>query len=560
MNFQNDTTKPALKIIPIGGTTTVQKNMYVYESGNDILVMDCGVGFPDLFTPGVDVILPDFTYILERREKVRGIVITHGHDDHRSALPYLLKEYPFEVYAAPFVKALIDNQLEEFTNLTTRNINAYDADKPFQLGVFRLTPFRVNHSIPDTLGFAIDTPQGRCFHVADYKFDWSPVMGKPFEIQKAAMLAGESPNGVLAMLSDCLGSTTEGFSRTEKVIGETFDQIIGDSKGKQVFITTLSSNISRIKQAIEVSLKHGRKIVPAGRSVRDTMRIARDFGYIDFPDNIFVDERESSQFPQDKLTYIITGSYAQKNAGLVRVASGEHKAIVIENEAVVIFSADPIPNSVGAVNMMIDELYLKGAEIYYSQIQDNLHVSGHGLQGDMILLANVVKPKYFIPIGGNVKHMRAYSELMGTLGIDEKRVLQLIDGQSVVFKNGEMKFGDKLNLREIYVDGNLVGDVGAQIIDERIQMSSNGIVVVMMSQDKIDIVTRGFIFIKESKDLIEKAKLIAKKSFDKNSAKKAAANDKKSHYQVLRRVEMDLATYFFKETGREPLVVINTTK
>ena len=549
MEFKDKANKPALKIIPLGGTTTVQKNMYVYECGDEIIVMDCGVGFPDLFTPGVDVIIPDFSYILERREKVKGIVITHGHDDHRSAVPYLLREYKFPVYAAPFVRALIQKSLEEFTNLETYNINAFDPDKSFSLGSFTLHPYRVNHSIPDTLGFAIDTPQGRVFHNTDYKFDWSPVMDKPFDIQKAARLASEPIDGALALLSDCLGSTTDGYSRTERIIEETFDEIISNSTGKQVFITTLSSNISRINQAIQVSLRYGRKIVLAGRSVRDTINIARDFKYIDYPENFFIDEREAHKFPQGQLTYVITGSYGQKGSGLVRVAVGEHKSITLEKNAVVIFSADPIPNAVSAVNVIIDELYIRGAEIYYSQIQDNLHVSGHGLKGDMLLLANVIKPKYFIPIGGNVKHMRAYSELMETMGISPDRVFQLLDGQSVVLKNNQCKLGDKIKLRDVYVDGTIVGDVGTQVLDERIQMANNGMVVITINKDQIEIITRGFVFVKESKSLIEETRREVKKILEKSAGKE--------NKNLPRKIELDLARYLNKKTGRDPLVVVN---
>lgn len=549
MEFKPNINKPALKIIPLGGTTTVQKNMYVYESGDDIIVMDCGVGFPDLYTPGVDVIIPDFSYILDRRQKVKGIVITHGHDDHRSAVPYLLREYKFPVYAAPFVKALIQKSLEEFTNLETYNINAFDPDKSFSLGCFTLHPYRVNHSIPDTLGFAIDTPQGRVFHNTDYKFDWSPVMDKPFDVQKAARLATELPTGALALLSDCLGATTDGHSKTERIIEETFDEIVSNSTGRQVFITTLSSNISRINQAIQVSLKYGRKIVLAGRSVRDTINIARDFKYIDYPENFFIDEREAHKFPQGQLTYIITGSYGQKGSGLVRVATGEHKAIILEKNAVVIFSADPIPNAVSAVNMMIDELYIKGAEIYYSQIQDNLHVSGHGLRGDMLLLANLIKPKFFIPIGGNVKHMRAYSELMESIGIAPDRVFQLLDGQSVIFKNNTCKLSDKIKVRDVYVDGTIVGDVGTQILEERIQMANNGMVVVNISTQEIEIITRGFVFIKESKALLEEAKKEVQKILQKTAGKE--------NKNLPRKIELDLARYLNKKTGRDPLVVVN---
>lgn len=541
--------KPALKIIPIGGTTTVQKNMYIYECGNDIIVMDCGVGFPDVFTPGVDVIIPDFTYVLENRHKVRGIVITHGHDDHRSSLAYLLKEHAFDVYAAPFVKALIENSLEEHTNLKTRTIHAFSPDQSFQLGVFKFTPFRVNHSIPDTLGFAIDTPQGRVFHNSDYKFDWTPVMDKPFEVQKAARLAGEPPEGVLALLSDCLGSTTDGYSTTERVIQSTFEKIMADSQGKQLFITTLSSNISRIQQAINASIKYGRKVVLSGRSIRNTMSVARDMGYIDFPDDVFVDDRKAFKQNQGKLTYIITGSYGQKGSGLVRVAIGDHSTITLEKGAVVIFSADPIPNSVGAVNMMIDEMYLKGAEIYYSDIQDNLHVSGHGIRGDLTLLANIVRPRFFIPIGGNVKHMRAYSEMMEGQGIDPNRVLQLLDGQTVIFENGQVKYGEKLKLKEVYVDGNLVGDVGTQVIEERLQMANDGMAVVVIAGDKIDVVTRGFVFVKESKRLLDGAKAVAKKILD------GSRTDDKKKASMAKRIEQEVGSYFFKETGRNPLIV-----
>lgn len=545
--------RPPLKIIPIGGTTTVQKNMYVYESGNDIVVLDCGVGFPDLYTPGVDIILPDFTYILENRHKVRGIVITHGHDDHRSSIPYLLKEHAFDVYAAPFVRALIQNALEEHTNLKTNTIKTFDPDQSFQLGVFKFHPFRVNHSIPDTLGFAIDTPQGRVFHNSDFKFDWSPVMDKPFDVQKAAVLAAEPKEGVLCLLSDCLGATTEGYSTTERKIQSTFEKILDESKGKQVFITTLSSNISRIQQAIEASKKYGRKIVLAGRSIRNTISVAREFGYIDYPDDMFIDERRAGRHNQGKLTYIITGSYGQSGSGLVRVALNTHKTIKLQKNAAVVFSADPIPNSVGAVNMMIDELYLQGAEVYYSEIQDNLHVSGHGLRGDQTLLANIVKPKYFIPIGGNIKHMRAYSEMIQDLGIEGHRILELLDGQAVIFENGQAKFGERLRLKEVYVDGTLVGDVGTMVLEDRLQMANDGMAVVAVKGNNVEIITRGFVFVKESKNLINKAKDLAKKLVEENKGREK----KLSGQSLEKRVEQEVSSLFEKETGRNPLVVVN---
>ncbi|OGC52342.1 hypothetical protein A2982_03680 [candidate division WWE3 bacterium RIFCSPLOWO2_01_FULL_39_13] len=537
---------PPLKIIPIGGTTTVQKNMYVYECQNDIIIMDCGIGFPDMETPGVDISIPDFSYVLENRDKVRGVVITHGHEDHRGSIAYLLKEYKFQVYAVTFVKKLIEQSLEEFTNLGNVKINTLDPNQPLQLGCFRLHPFAVNHSVPDTYGFAIDTPQGRIFHNTDFKFDWSPVMGKPFEIQKAAKLASEAPGEVLALLSDCLGSTTEGYSKSEKDIQTTFETILADSKKRQVFITTISSNISRIQQAINASVKYGRKVVLSGRSIRQTMEVAREMNYISSPDNVFVDERNSSKYNQSEITYIITGSYGQKNSGLWRVVAGEHKSIKLSENPVVIFSADPIPNSISTVNILIDELYIKNADVYYSEIQNNLHVSGHGIKGDLSLLANIVKPKYFIPIGGNIKHMRAYSDMMQEQGVEKNRILELLDGQAVIFENNTVKMGKKLRLKDVYVDGTLVGDVGTKVLDERMQMANHGMAVVVIEGSNVEVITHGFIFVKESGLLIDKTKKLVKESINV----KVKGGDRKKY------IEKTLQRFFFEETGRNPLVSV----
>ncbi len=564
VNSKFDVNKDPLKIIPIGGTTTVQKNMYIYESGNDIIVIDCGIGFPDLETPGVDIIIPDFSYILNNRDRVRGIVITHGHEDHRSSLPYLLREHKFDIYAMPFVKKLIEKALEEYTDIDNVNIREINPDQSFRLGRFVLHPFRVNHSIPDTLGFAIDTPQGRIFHNTDFKFDWTPVMDKPFEVQKAAKFASEPKEGVLALLSDCLGSTSDGYATSEKYIQKAFEEILEKEKGKQVFITTVSSNISRIYQAIEASLKYGRKVVISGRSLRNTIEVARAEGYIDFLEENFVDENKAYKYNQSELTYIITGSYGQRNAGLARVAYDDHKYIALEDDAVIIFSADPIPTSVMLVNALIDQLYSRGATVYYSEIQDNLHVSGHGIRGDLTLLAQIVKPKYFIPIGGNIKHMRAYANLMQEQGFDKNSVFQLLDGQPVIFENGKARVGEQLKLRDVYVDGSLVGDVGANILSERIQMGTGGIVVVPIVGEKISIITKGFVFEKMSKDLLQEAETVVKnrlKELRKESQE--IAKDKKSKKGGLdkkvieQKIERTLSKYFMKKTGREPLVFVS---
>lgn len=547
-NFKPQGNKPSLKIIPIGGTTTVQKNMYVYESGNDIVVFDCGIGFPGMEEPGIDIIIPDFSYILKNRNKVRGIVITHGHEDHRSSLPYLLKEHKFDVYAVPFVKALIEKSLEEHKEVADYKVKTFNPEDTFSLGVFTIHPFRVNHSIPDTLGFAIDTPQGRVFHNTDFKFDWTPVMDKPFEIQKAASLAAEPKEGVLALLSDCLGITSNGYARSESDIENTFKELLSDSVGKQVFITTVSSNISRIKQAIDASLKYNRKVVISGRSLRNTIEVAREIGYIDFPEDIFVDERKAHSYKQDKLTYIITGAYGQKGSGLWRVAFNDHKQISLEEGGAIIFSADPIPTSMMSVNALINELYARNAVVYYSEIQDNLHVSGHGSSGDILLLANIVKPKYYIPIGGNIKHMRAYSEAMQERGIEEKNILQLLDGQAIIFENGQVRLGDRLKLKDVYVDGSIVGDVGNAVLEDRIQMGDDGMVVIVINKDNIEIVSRGFVFVKTSEKLINDTRSVVKKCL---SNKDNTKQDK-----IRYKIENEVSRFLYKQTGRKPLVLV----
>ena len=352
----------------------------------------------------------------------------------------------------------------------------------------------------------------------------------------------EPQEGVLALLSDCLGSTSEGFTESESKIQETFEKVLKNSRDKQVFITTISSNISRIQQAINAAEKFGRKVVLSGRSIRNTIEIAKHLGYIKEAKDTIIDERDAHNHNQETLVYVITGCYGQKEAGLWRVALGEHKSITISEKSVVIFSADPIPNSVSAVNSLIDELYLKGVDVYYSEIQDDLHVSGHGGQGDMVLLANIVRPKYFIPIGGSIKHMRAYANLIDANGFDKKNVAQLLDGQSIVFKDGKAGLGDRLKLKEVYVDGNLVGDVGASVLKDRIQMANHGMVAVVIHGKTVEIITRGFVFIKGSKRLLESAKNVIQKSINEGRDEK--------------KIENKLQQFLFKETGREPIVVV----
>ncbi|HUS52067.1 MAG TPA: ribonuclease J [Candidatus Bathyarchaeia archaeon] len=438
----------SLEIVALGGWGRVNQNMFVYEGKKDILIVDCGVDFPDDPSSGVEVIVPDVSYLKTKRDKIRGVIITHGHLDHFGALPFILPQIGNPpVYATNLVKGFIQSRLAEFPGLTSR-LHLIDPDKePFRLGSFEITPFRVNHSVPDSLGLCLKTPVGKIFHVSDFKFDFTPVDNKVFQIKKAAQLA--SPE-VLALVSDCLGAVTPGFTSSEKEIEKIFSQIISEAR-EQVFVTTVSSNISRLQQAIRVSLKHNRKIVILGRSIEEKIKVARKLGYLNLREEDVIFPQKANRLPRGRLTYLIAGSYGQPSSALARLASGDYK-VRLKKGAVVIFSADPAPpGSKETVNALVDKLTLRGAKVYYYDIQENLHVSGHGSAGDIRLLFALVKPQYFIPIGGDPRHIRAYSFLAQETGVKDERILELFNGEVVQFYQKNAQVIKRLRVKSIPV-------------------------------------------------------------------------------------------------------------
>jgi ribonuclease J len=544
--------KHDLKIIAIGGTTDVQKNMFVYEYGNDIIVFDCGIGFPGRDAFGVDLILPDFTYILQNINKVRGLIITHGHEDHFGATPYLLKEVRIPIYCAKIVSEFLKNRLKEKNLLEGTSFNIINPDGPaLNLGAFKIDYFRVNHSVPESLGFCINTPQGVVFHVPDYKFDWTPMMDKQFDIPKAMRLAQP---GVLAMLSDCLGATADGFTHSEKEIQKTFNDYISQATG-QVFVTTMSSNISRIRMVVDASFACGRRVVIGGRSMEQTVETARRLGYMTYPKETFVSVHHCQSVDQSKITYIVAGCYGQQESALGRIARDEHKYIKMRQGSTVIFSADPIPGTVDLVNELIDKLTLSGAEVIYSAVQENLHVSGHGSQGDHILLASLIRPKYHIPIGGTISLMRAYSNNMARLGIHQENVLEMLEGDSVVLSGGNAYKHKEVETHNVYI-GSHVDVVSPVVLKDRKVLSEDGIFVAILKFDKeknsfldsVQIVSRGFVYMKESKDLILRA--------EKLILAVIAKHKKKNDWTLIKEeVEQSLYKFFQKATGHTPLIL-----
>jgi len=543
-----------VKLIPIGGTTNVNKNMYVYETENEILIVDCGIGFPDADMYGVDIVIPDFSYVIERSEKVIGILLTHGHEDHIGAVPYLLAHINVPVYGTKLVLGFLREKFKEH-NIDKSVLKIIDPDIPnFKIGSFNITPFRVNHSVPDSLAYGIKINNNLIIHVSDFKFDWSPVMDKPFEVGKLAKLADENPT---LLLSDSLGSSTSGYTRSERVLGETFQMAMEKNEGKQIIVTTVSSNISRIQQVIDSAIKHRRKVVIIGRSIKTNVEVARTLGYLNSPVSVFVDEKEISKYKDENLVYIMTGAYGQSESALGRIASATHKNIKIQDDSIVIFSADPIPGSFNQIDAMIDKLTLLGAEVWYKDVQENLHVSGHGASGDITMLAAIAKPKYFMPIGGTIKSMRAYTNLVSKLGHNKENFFELSEGQSLLIENGNVRLGEVYKIGSVFIDGNRQKSLDPIVIKDRQQLADDGIVAIAIPfnsktqkvSGKIEINSRGFVYMKESKGLIHNATQKVEKVILLNK-------DKLSDWNFIKQeVDKELGKFFYKETGRNPVIL-----
>lgn len=541
-----------LKFIALSGTTGATENLYVYEYGNDMIVVDCGVGFPDPEMLGVDLVIPDFDYIIKNKNKLRGIVITHGHEDHLGALPFLFREgINAPVYATRLTAAFIEDKLADYGVKGVR-VNVIDPDRNIatKLGVFNVHPFRVSHSVPDAAGMAIETPEGMAFHVPDYKFDWTSVDHKPFDVSKAVSLASK---GVLMLASDALGSTNVGHTESEAVLAERIEQVVTKATGR-IFFTTISSNISRMQQAIDAAAKMNRKVAFVGRSMEAKAEIAKRLGYLKYPSNIEVHARKGSKLPKNQILYIISGCYGQNGSALYRVAHDDHRFLDIEKGDTVIFSADPAPpGSKQKVDYLVDKLLGMNINVHYYDLQEDLHVSGHGSQEDIKLLFGLIKPKYFIPIGGTVRHMRAYSLIAKDMGYKQENVFELMPGDSVEFSKGSARKGKPIFVKSVLVDGLGVGDVGNVVLRDRQILSQEGFVIAVAqyakSESKVlekpEIISRGFVFEKASKNVLENA-----------SAKVMGEIKQGMTSEQIKSVMVDvLEKHFFEEIGRRPMIL-----
>lgn len=543
-----------LKFIALSGTTSVTENLYVYETDNQMMVVDCGVGFPDLEMPGVDLVIPDFSYIVRNKKKLSGILISQAHEDHTGALPFLLHEVNVPIWAPPLVAEFLKDKFSDY-NIKNFKINVFNPDyQNFGISSFEIYPFRVTHSVPDTVGFAIDTPAGRIFHVPEHKMDQNPVDGKPFDIERAEKLASEKP--VLFLASDCLGANKPGFTKGEREIETNMQKIMENARGA-IFSTAISSNISRFQQMISVAQKLKRKVVLVGRSIQKKIEIAYNMGYMIFPSDLIISSSQADKLPRNKLLYIVSGCYGQVGSSLYRISLGEHEKVKVQKGDTMVFSADPAPPyTKESEDFVIDNLIDRGVDVHYydlnEELDEGLYVSGHGSQGDIVELFNIVKPKYYIPIGGTIRFMHSYKKLAIKNGALPENVFTLKPGESLIFEDGKVHFGDSVRVKAVLVHGLGVGDVGKVVLGDRVILGNEGIVVVVIKfrsgkvLDTPEIISRGFVFEKVRGDILKEASRRLKRKYEKNLLKKSAIQNLTIDY---------LGKFFFQKTGRRPMIL-----
>lgn len=543
---------PKLKIIPLGGLGEIGKNMTVFEYANDIIIVDAGMGFPDESMYGVDVVYPDISYLKLNAEKVRGLILTHGHEDHIGAVPYLLKEVDCPIYTTALTAALIELKLEENDMLYTTQIFTKKAGSVFRLGCFTVEFINVNHSIPDTVALAINTPMGMVVHTADFKFDVTPVAGKRIDIARLGELGRD---GVLCLLSDSTNVEKPGHSDPEMKVSESFNKLFSGCD-KRIIITTFASNIHRLQQIINVATKYGRKVAVTGRSMENVLHVASEIGYMELPENEVISLEEIGKLPKNRTVIISTGSQGESMSALYRMAFSEHKQITIDPGDRIIISASAIPGNETMITRVIDELYRKGAEVIYDKYTD-LHVSGHAPQEDLKMMLALTQPKFFIPIHGEYRMLVKHAELAKLMGVSPSNIAIADIGDVIELTKKGIRKEEKVSAGEVLVDGGL-GEVGTVVLNDRHRLASDGMLVVVVPVDAEthvctgvpEIVTRGFIYVKDSEDLIEELKQVAVAAVD-NCAEQGIEDVS----AVKSKIKSSVATFLFKKTKRSPMVL-----
>ena len=540
-----------LKIIPLGGLELIGMNITAIEFEDSIIVVDCGLAFPEDDMLGIDLVIPDITYLKDNADKVKGFVITHGHEDHIGALPYVIKELNIPIYATKLTMGIIENKFKEHNLLKTTKRKVVKHGQAINLGKFRIEFIKTNHSIQDAAALAIYSPAGIVVHTGDFKVDYTPVFGDAIDLQRFAEIGKK---GVLALMCDSTNAERSGFTMSERTVGKTFDNIFAEHRNTRIIIATFASNVDRVQQIINSAYKYGRKVVVEGRSMVNIISTASELGYLNIPEYTLIDIEQMKNYPDEQMVLITTGSQGESMAALSRMASDMHRKVSIKPGDTVIFSSHPIPGNEKAVSNVINQLTAKGADVIF---QDT-HVSGHACQEEIKLIYTLVHPKYAIPVHGEFRHLKAQAQIAHGLGIPKENIFILKTGEVLELDDKDARVTGQVQTGSILVDGLGVGDVGNIVLHDRQHLSQDGIVIVVLALEKFtnqllsgpDIVSRGFVYVRESEDLMEDARQVVEEALQTCESKRIADWGK-----IKNTIRDDLSSFIWKRTKRSPMIL-----
>ncbi len=546
--------KSPLRIIPLGGLGEIGKNITLYEYEGDMLLVDCGMAFPDEDMPGIDIVIPDFSYILENKDKIKGMVVTHGHEDHIGAIPYLLRDFNLPIYATRLTIGLIEGKLKEHKLLSNAILNTVKPGQVLNFGKFSVEFIHVNHSIPDATAFAIKCGAGTVVHTGDFKIDTTPIDDYVIDIPKFAELGKQ---GVLALLADSTNAERPGYTSSEKLVGGSFSNLFKKAEGRRIIVATFSSNIHRIQQIIDEAVKCGRKVAISGRSMLNVVNVASELGYLKVPQNVLIEIEAIKNYTPEQIVIITTGSQGEPLSALHRMAFADHRQVAIMPGDMIIISATPIPGNEKFVDKVINELMKHGAEVVYERMYD-VHVSGHACQEELKLMMSITKPKYFIPLHGEQKHLMKHQMLAKEMGIPTENTIIGTNGAVIELSKQGIKWTETVPAGRVFVDGLGVGDVGSIVLRDRKHLSDNGLIVVAVSIDKVsrevvsgpDIVSRGFVYVKESEDLMNEINDVVCDILER-----CYINNIRDWATIKTKIKDGVSRFLFTRTKRSPMVL-----